>query len=43
MDEKIIYEREGSAPEGWETNLVLERNAEGEIIVVEIPDDKEEI
>ena len=43
MDEKIIYECEGSAPEGWETNLVLERNDEGEIIAIEVPDDKEEI
>ncbi len=39
--DKTKLEREGGAPEGWETDVVLERDASGEVVRVEIPDDKE--
>ena len=32
-------EREGDAPEDWATDKVLERDADGNICEVEVPDD----
>lgn len=37
------YERESDAPENWENNVILQRNAAGEVAEVEVPDDAEEV
>lgn len=34
-------EREGNAPAGWETDVVLERNPAGDVIRVEAPEEEE--
>ena len=36
-------ERECDAPENWENNVILRRNAAGEVIEVDVPDDTEEV
>jgi hypothetical protein len=37
------YERESDAPANWENNVILQRNAAGEVVEVEVPDDAEEV
>ena len=39
--DKTKLEREGDAPEGWETDVILTRCTSGEVIRVEVPDDEE--
>ena len=41
MDDKIILEREGDAPENWETEVILHRDGRGNVLNVDIPDDEE--
>ena len=41
MDDKMILECEADAPENWETNVILTRNAMGVVQAVEVPDDEE--
>ena len=42
MEEEILeLELEGNAPEGWVTNTILIRNEKGELVEIEVPDDKE--
>ena len=36
---EIKYEREGGAPEDWETDVILLRNTFGKVIKVDVPDD----
>lgn len=40
-DEKIILEREGDAPENWETEVILQRDGRGNVLNVDVPDDEE--
>lgn len=42
MKEKIIYEMEMNVPQDWVSNVIFERDGKGNIIELEIPDDKEE-
>lgn len=42
MNEEILLENENGIPENWETNTIYIRNENGEIVKVEVPDDKEE-
>ena len=43
MDEElIIFEQEGDEPENWETDTIFIRNNKGEVVEVNIPDDKED-
>lgn len=39
----LILEKEGDMPEGWVSNVVYVRNAEGKLVEVEVPDDTEEL
>ena len=41
MDDKIILEREGDAPENWETEVILHRDGRGNVLNVDVPDDEE--
>lgn len=42
MEEEILeLELESNAPEDWVTNTVLIRNEKGELVEIEVPDDKE--
>lgn len=38
MDE-IKYERESDAPADWKTDTILQRDADGEVFEVNVPDD----
>ena len=42
MEENIIFEKEGDAPEGWVSNTIFIKDGKGNIIEREIPDDVEE-
>ena len=42
MDDKLILEREGDAPENWETEVILHRDGRGNVLTVDVPDDDEE-
>lgn len=42
MEENIILENEMDIPEDWETNTILIRNENDEIIAIDVPDDEEE-
>ena len=37
------FEREGDAPELWATDVILKRNAEGDVVEIDVPDDTEEV
>ena len=37
--EEMYLERESDAPEGWEENVILRRNADGQVEEVNVPDD----
>ena len=39
--EEIIFEQESEAPLDWVTDIVLERDNNGNIIEIEVPDDEE--
>lgn len=41
MDDKMILECESDAPENWETDVILTRDAEGNVLTVYVPDDEE--
>ena len=41
--EEIIYEQELDTPENWVSNTILERDGKGNIIEIQVPDDKEGI
>lgn len=38
---KYELEREADAPEGWVTDTVLERGADGVVHEIDVPDDEE--
>lgn len=42
MDEKLILEKEMNAPLFWKTDTIFIRDGKGNIIEIEVPDDKEE-
>lgn len=39
----MTFEREGDAPENWKTDMILQRNAAGEVVEIDVPDDTEEV
>ena len=39
--EEIIYEQECDMPEDWAGDTVLVRDGRGNIVEIEVPDDKE--
>ena len=40
-EEDMIFENEGEAPDNWESNTILVLNEQGELVELNIPDDKE--
>lgn len=41
MNEEIIYEQESDIPDNWISNIILMRDGKGNIIEIQVPDDKE--
>ena len=41
MEEELIFEKEGEMPENWVSNSVFIRDGKGEIIELNVSDDKE--
>lgn len=41
MEENIIFEKEGDAPEGWVSNTIFIKDGKGNIISQEVADDDE--
>lgn len=41
--EDLRLEMECEAPNGWVNNIILRRNASGQVEEVEVPDDTEEV
>lgn len=39
----MTFERECDAPENWKTNKILQRNAAGDVVEIDVPDDTEEV
>ena len=42
MNEEYL-ERECDEPENWQSNVIFRRNAMGQVVIVEVPDDTEEV
>lgn len=41
MNEEIIYEQESDIPDNWISDIILMRDGKGNIIEIQVPDDKE--
>lgn len=41
MEENIIFEQEGDMPENWENDVIYVRDGKGNVVKLDIPDDKE--